>query len=58
VSFPLTWRQVKPGLDPRAFTVRTAPALLKKTAAWADYGDAARPLAPAIRALKTIRQPS
>jgi bifunctional non-homologous end joining protein LigD len=52
VSFPLTWRQVKPGLDPKAFTVRTAPGLLKTTKAWADYCDAEQPLAPAIRKLK------
>jgi bifunctional non-homologous end joining protein LigD len=52
VSFPLTWSQVKPGLDPKAFTIRTAPALLKKTKAWADYCDAEQPLAPAIRKLK------
>lgn len=52
VSFPLTWSQVKPGLDPKAFTVRTAPALLKKTKAWADYCDAERPLAGAISKLK------
>src|SRR5580765_4960436 len=52
VSFPLTWSQVKPGLAPKAFTIRTAPALLKKTKAWADYCDAERPLAPAIKKLK------
>jgi bifunctional non-homologous end joining protein LigD len=52
VSFPLTWSQVKPGLDPKAYTIRTAPALLKKTKAWADYCDAEQPLAPAIRKLK------
>jgi bifunctional non-homologous end joining protein LigD len=52
VSFPLTWNQVKPGLDPKAFTLRTAPALLKKTKAWADYCDAEQPLEPAIRRLK------
>jgi bifunctional non-homologous end joining protein LigD len=52
VSFPLTWSQVKPGLDPKAWTIRTAPALLKKTKAWADYCDAERPLVDAIKALK------
>jgi bifunctional non-homologous end joining protein LigD len=52
VSFPLTWDQVKPGLNPKAYTMRTAPALLKKTKAWADYCDAEQPLAPAIRKLK------
>ena len=52
VSFPLTWSQVKPGLDPKAFTVRTAPALLKTTKAWADYCDAEQPLGPAIKRLK------
>lgn len=52
VSFPLTWDQVKPGLNPKGWTIRTAPALLKKTKAWADYCDAERPLADAIRKLK------
>jgi bifunctional non-homologous end joining protein LigD len=52
VSFPLTWSQVKTGLDPRAYAIRTAPALLRKSKAWADYGEAERPLGPAIRKLK------
>jgi bifunctional non-homologous end joining protein LigD len=52
VSFPLTWDQVKSGLDPKAYTLRTAPALLKKTKAWADYCDCEQPLAPAIKKLK------
>jgi bifunctional non-homologous end joining protein LigD len=52
VSFPLVWSQVKPGLNPKAFTLRTAPALLKKTKAWADYCDGERPLAEAISKLK------
>jgi len=52
VSFPLTWDQVKPGLDPKAWTIRTAPALLAKTKAWKDYCDAERPLKDAIRKLK------
>ena len=37
VSMPLTWEQVRPGLDPKAFTVRTAPAALKRSRAWDDY---------------------
>jgi bifunctional non-homologous end joining protein LigD len=52
VSFPLNWKEVKPGLDPKTFTLRTAPALLKKTKAWADYCDAERPLQDAIARLK------
>jgi bifunctional non-homologous end joining protein LigD len=51
VSFPLTWSQVKPGLDPRRWTLRTAPSLLKRTKAWVDYCEAERPLADAIRKL-------
>ncbi len=38
VSMPLTWNAVKKGLDPKAFTIRTAPALIAKSKAWADYG--------------------
>jgi bifunctional non-homologous end joining protein LigD len=52
VSFPLTWSQVKAGLDPKRYTIRTAPALLKKTKAWADYAESERPLAPAIKKLR------
>jgi bifunctional non-homologous end joining protein LigD len=53
VSFPLTWSQVKKGLDPKRFTLRTAPALLAETAAWRDYFDSERPLREAIARLKT-----
>ena len=41
VSMPLEWSQVKEGLDPKRFTVRTAPALLKKSQAWRDYAKSA-----------------
>jgi bifunctional non-homologous end joining protein LigD len=51
VSMPLTWPQVRAGLDPRRFTLRTAPALYRKGDPWADYDAAARPLAPAIKRL-------
>jgi len=48
VSMPLTWAQVRAGLDPKRFTVRSVPALLVKTTAWSDYCEAERPLQSAI----------
>ena len=51
VSMPLIWAQVKAGLDPRRYTIRSVPALLKKTKAWADYCDAEGDLAAAIKRL-------
>jgi bifunctional non-homologous end joining protein LigD len=49
VSMPLNWREVKRGLDPMRFTVRSAPALLEKSKAWEGYEDSAKSLAGAIR---------
>jgi bifunctional non-homologous end joining protein LigD len=51
VSMPLTWGQVKKGLAPGRFTVRTVPELLGKMTAWSDYFDRSRPLREAIRRL-------
>jgi bifunctional non-homologous end joining protein LigD len=51
VSMPLTWSQVKPGLDSTRYTMRTVPPLLKKLKAWEEYCDSERPLEPAIRKL-------
>ena len=51
VSMPLRWPQVKAGLDPTRYTMRTAPPLIAKSKAWEDYCDAVRPLEPAIRKL-------
>ena len=48
VSMPLVWRDVKKGLDPKTFTVRTAPALLAKLKPWMDYASGARSLSDAI----------
>ena len=48
---PLAWSQVKRGLDPAAYTVRTVPPLLPKLTAWQGYGEAGRPLAAAVRRL-------
>ncbi len=51
VSMPVAWAQVKKGLDPQRFTLRSVPGLLGRSPAWADYDDSARPLKPAIRKL-------
>ena len=51
VSMPLTWQNVRAGLDPTVFTLRTAPARLAKGNAWADYDEGARSLQEAIRKL-------
>lgn len=51
VAFPLAWGQVRKGLDPRAFTLLTAPALLKKADPWAEFRDAAVSLKPALKAM-------
>ena len=51
VSMPLLWPQLRPGLDPLHFTIRTAPGLIAKSTAWQEYCDAERPLTPAIKRL-------
>jgi bifunctional non-homologous end joining protein LigD len=48
VSMPLQWEQVKPGLEPSRFTVRTAPGLLSRSKPWSDYAHAAQSLRAAI----------
>jgi bifunctional non-homologous end joining protein LigD len=50
---PLTWSQVKRGLDPLRYTVRTVPGLLAKTKAWAQYCESEQPLAAAIKRLRS-----
>jgi len=49
VSMPLSWAQVKKGLDPARFNLRTVPALLAKSAAWGNYCEGERPLFDAFR---------
>jgi bifunctional non-homologous end joining protein LigD len=56
VSMPLLWPQLRSGLDPRRFTVRTAPALLVRDKPWPDYAQAARPLRAAIRRVTNPRR--
>ena len=55
VSMPLDWTQVRAGLDPKRFTVRTAAALLARGRVWKDYDDSARQLDNAIKRLTKSR---
>jgi bifunctional non-homologous end joining protein LigD len=51
VSMPVLWKEVRRGLEPKRFTLRNAPALLRKTKPWDGYAAAARSLADAIRSV-------
>jgi bifunctional non-homologous end joining protein LigD len=51
VSMPLNWSQVRAGLVPSRFTLRTAPSLFARSKPWSDYPRAQRPLAPAVQRL-------
>ena len=55
VSMPLQWTQMRSGLDPTRFTVRTAPGLIAKSEALLDYCEAEGPLGPAIKRLNKAR---
>lgn len=49
VSMPVNWSQVRAGLDPTRYTVRTAADHVAKATDWQDYCAAERPLQDAIR---------
>jgi len=51
VSMPIEWKDVKVGLDPKKWTIRTAPAHVAKMTAWRDYCDSERSLEAAIARL-------
>jgi bifunctional non-homologous end joining protein LigD len=51
VSMPVSWAQVKPGLDPKKFTLRTATALMKRNKAWDGYDEAAVSLKAILKKL-------
>jgi bifunctional non-homologous end joining protein LigD len=55
VSMPLEWSQVREGLNPSRYTLRSAAALLKKTRPWRDYQAGARPFLPAAKKLLARR---
>jgi bifunctional non-homologous end joining protein LigD len=49
VSMPLHWSQVRAGLDPQRFTMKTAGTLLARRRPWQDYCDSEAPLKAAIQ---------
>jgi len=49
LAFPLSWSQVRTGLDPRAYTLHDAAALLKKPDPWKDFRDGAVNLRPVLK---------
>jgi bifunctional non-homologous end joining protein LigD len=53
VSMPLHWSQVRAGLEPQRFTMRTAPALLARRKPWQDYCDSEVPLKGVIQKFLT-----
>ncbi|HTW38733.1 MAG TPA: non-homologous end-joining DNA ligase [Steroidobacteraceae bacterium] len=58
VSMPLNWSQVRAGLAPARYTVRTAPSLLAKARPWSEYDAAGSPLERAIERLRGRRPPA
>jgi bifunctional non-homologous end joining protein LigD len=49
VSMPLEWKDLKKSLDPKSFTLRTAPQRLGKSKPWQNYAAGARALTDAIK---------
>jgi len=49
IAVPITWSQVKRGLDPSKWTIRTAAPLLKKADPWATLAKSAKALGPALK---------
>jgi bifunctional non-homologous end joining protein LigD len=54
ISMPVSWSQVKRGLDPQKYTIRTAPPLVRKLTGWKDYCEGERSLAAAIERLGNV----
>jgi bifunctional non-homologous end joining protein LigD len=51
VSMPLSWQEVRTGLDPQRFRLRTAPGLVSDSTAWEEYCGSERPLTTAMQRL-------
>jgi bifunctional non-homologous end joining protein LigD len=56
VSMPLPWAQVKRGLDPARYTLRTAAALLARSKAWEQYQEGARRLETVLKRMRADRK--
>lgn len=54
VSMPLTWAQVRAGLDPKRYTLRSVPGLMPKLKAWEEYGESERAFHPAAKKLVSL----
>jgi bifunctional non-homologous end joining protein LigD len=54
---PVLWKDVRRGLDPKKFTLRSAPTLLGKAKPWEGYAEAAQSLADAIRSVTGKSKP-
>jgi bifunctional non-homologous end joining protein LigD len=54
VSMPIAWSHVNASLDTKRFTVRTVPAIIKRSKVWGDYNGAAASLKAAIKQLVRI----
>ena len=51
IAFPLSWGQVRKGLDPKAYTLHDAVALLRKPDPWKDFRAAEANLRPVLKKL-------
>jgi bifunctional non-homologous end joining protein LigD len=51
VSMPLPWSEVRAGLDPAAYTLRSVPKRLARIGEWKEYAKSGRPLSQAVRRL-------
>ena len=51
IACPLSWEQVRPGLDPTHFNLRTAADLLRAPDPWTKFRASAASLKPALRKL-------
>ncbi|CAN5272609.1 DNA ligase D [soil metagenome] len=54
IAFPLSWGQVKTGLDPSIYNLWTYPALLKKADPWKDFRAGEASLKPALEAMGAL----